>query len=73
MLVLARRLGEKIYVGNDVVVTVVQVQHGRVRLGFDCPSQIPIHREEVYWRIQAEQEEAQRLPADRCECSAEFI
>ena len=54
MLVLARKLGEKIYVGDDIVLTVVDVKGDRVRLAFDCPVQIPIHREEVYRRICAE-------------------
>ena len=55
MLVLARKLGEKIYIGNDIVVTVVEVRGAQVRLGFDCPVQIPVLREEVYRRIHGEQ------------------
>jgi len=56
MLILARKPGERIYIGNDIVVTVVDLSRGRVRIGFDCPSQIPVHREEVYRRICAEQQ-----------------
>ncbi len=54
MLVLKRKLGEKIMICNDIVVTVIGVQGGRVKLGFDCPGHIPVHREEVHRRIRAE-------------------
>lgn len=55
MLVLARRPGERVYIGNDIVVTVVDVRGGRAKLGFQCPGQIPVHREEVHRRIHEEQ------------------
>ena len=58
MLVLARTPGERVYIGNDIVVTVVSVRGDRVRLGFDCPPQIAVHREEIYQRIRAEQTDA---------------
>ena len=54
MLVLARRPGEKVYIGNDIVVTVVDVRGGRASLGFQCAGQIPVYREEVYRRIHEE-------------------
>jgi carbon storage regulator len=54
MLVLNRKLGERIFICNDIVVTVVGVQGGRVKLGFDCPGHIPVHREEVHLRIREE-------------------
>ncbi len=55
MLVLSRKIGEKVCIGNDITVTVIDVRGDRVRLGFDCPIQIPVHREEVCRRIRAEQ------------------
>lgn len=55
MLVLTRKAGEKVYIGNDIVVTISAVSGDRVRLGFDCPAQLPVHREEVYRRIRDEQ------------------
>ena len=58
MLVLARKRGERVYIGNDIVVTVVDVRGDRIRLGFDCPPQIAVHREEIYQRIRAEQTDA---------------
>jgi carbon storage regulator len=54
MLVLSRKLGERVFIGNDIVVTIVAVQGDRVRVGVDCPAPIPVHREEVYQRIRNE-------------------
>lgn len=51
MLVLSRKIGESIVIGNDITVTVIDVRGDRVRLAFECPTQIPVHREEVYRRI----------------------
>jgi carbon storage regulator len=53
MLVLSRKPGEKIQIGKNVVVTVVALSRSRVRLGIDCPIEIPVHREEVQRRIWA--------------------
>jgi carbon storage regulator len=55
MLVLSRKEGQRIRIGDSVVVTVVGLSGGRVRLGIEGPVSVPIHREEVYRRIQAEQ------------------
>lgn len=55
MLVLSRNRGERIAIGDDVEVTVVDVHGGRVSLGFRCPNQIPVHRAEVHRRIPDEQ------------------
>lgn len=63
MLVLNRKLGERIFICNDIIVTVVGVHGGRVKLGFDCPGHIPVHREEVHRRIRAEK--AAELPRDQ--------
>ena len=51
MLVLSRKLGEKIRIGKNVEVIVVDISRNRIRLGIDCPVNIPVHREEVYRRI----------------------
>lgn len=53
MLVLARKVNERIVIGDDVVVTVIEVRHGVVRLGINAPKSVPVHREEVRDRIQA--------------------
>ncbi len=51
MLVLSRKRGEVIIIGDDVIVTVLAVHGDRVKLGFKAPAEIPIHREEVRERI----------------------
>ncbi|GAB2693746.1 carbon storage regulator CsrA [Thalassiella azotivora] len=48
MLVLTRRAGESVVIGDDVVVTVVEVRGDVVRLGIDAPREVKVHREEVY-------------------------
>lgn len=54
MLILTRRIGETLMVGDDVKVTVLNIQGGQVRIGVDAPKQVEVHREEIYSRIQAE-------------------
>jgi carbon storage regulator len=51
MLVLTRRQDEQIVIGGDIVVTVVEVKGNMVRLGFDAPPQVSIHRREVHEEI----------------------
>jgi carbon storage regulator len=51
MLVLTRTRGKRIVVGDDIVITVVDICGDRVKLGFSCPDEIPVHREEVFRRI----------------------
>ena len=66
MLTLTREIGEKIVIGDDVVVTVLSVsENGRVRLGIEAPRQIRIDRAEVLERIRRENVEAGELPSDR--------
>lgn len=54
MLILTRRAGETIMVGNDIKVVVLGVRHNQVKIGIDAPDEIAVHREEIYQRIQAE-------------------
>lgn len=58
MLVLTRRSGESVMVGDDVVVTVLDVRSDMVRLGIQAPRSVPVHREEVYRELQAANKEA---------------
>ncbi|MCK4579687.1 MAG: carbon storage regulator CsrA [Candidatus Marinimicrobia bacterium] len=51
MLVLTRRHGESIRIGDGIVITVLESSGGQVKIGIDAPSQIPVHREEIYRRI----------------------
>ncbi len=60
MLVLSRHRDEKIIIGDNIIVTVVDIRRDRVRLGITAPAHIPVHREEVYEAIQREQREAAR-------------
>lgn len=53
MLILTRRIGECIHVGDDITVMVTQVNKGEVRIGITAPRGVPVHREEIYRRILA--------------------
>ncbi|NLD14838.1 MAG: carbon storage regulator CsrA [Gammaproteobacteria bacterium] len=57
MLILTRRVGETLMVGDDVTVTVLGVKGNQVRIGVDAPKDVAVHREEIYQRIQNEKEE----------------
>jgi len=55
MLILTRRVGESVNIGSDVVVEVVAIKGNQVRIGVEAPRSVPVHREEVFNRIQQEQ------------------
>ncbi len=58
MLILTRRIGEKLIIDDDIVLTVLAVKGSQVRIGVEAPESIGIYREEIYKRIQSEQDQA---------------
>lgn len=56
MLILTRRVGERLMIGEDISVTVLGVKGNQVRIGVDAPSSVIVHREEIYQRIRSERQ-----------------
>jgi len=76
MLILTRRVGETVMIGNDVTVTVLGVKGNQVRIGINAPKTVAVHREEIYERIKREQQGQQgqqgESEADEPKHSAEY-
>jgi carbon storage regulator len=56
MLILTRRVGETVMIGNEVTVTVLGVKGNQVRIGVNAPKNVSVHREEIYERIKREED-----------------
>ena len=61
MLVLSRQRDESIMIGDNIVVTIVDIRGDKVRVGINAPTEIPVHRQEIYEAIQRENQRAARL------------
>lgn len=66
MLILTRRIGESLMIGDDVIVTVLGSVGNQVKIGVSAPKNVPVHREEIYQKIQEEKSETPvKKPANR--------
>ena len=61
MLILTRRVGESLMIGDDVNVTVLGIKGNQVRIGVNAPKEVAVHREEIYQRIQEENESSDKV------------
>jgi carbon storage regulator len=61
MLILTRRIGETVVIGNDITVTILEVRGNHVRVGFNAPKTVAVHRAEIYERIKCDQDPANHL------------
>ncbi|MEL0082656.1 MAG: carbon storage regulator CsrA [Gammaproteobacteria bacterium] len=64
MLILTRRIGESVMIGDDVKISVLGVKGNQIRLGVSAPREVAVHREEIYQRIQEESEAASAARAE---------
>ena len=65
MLILTRRVGEVVMIGNDVTVTVLGVKGNQVRIGVNAPRDVAVHREEIFERIKREEQDGGGASAPR--------
>ena len=63
MLILTRRVGETVMIGDEVTVTVLRVKGNQVRIGVNAPKDVAVHREEIYERIKREEDQESRSAA----------
>ncbi len=70
MLILTRRVGETVMIGDDVTITVLGVKGNQVRVGINAPKHVAVHREEIYERIKREQQSSEEVEKPKpAECA----
>jgi len=69
MLILTRRVGETVMIGDDVTITVLGVKGNQVRVGINAPKHVAVHREEIYERIKREQQPDEVETPKPAECA----
>ena len=70
MLILTRRVGETVMIGDDVTITVLGVKGNQVRVGINAPKHVAVHREEIYERIKREQQSDEVEKPQPAECAS---
>jgi carbon storage regulator len=70
MLILTRRVGETVMIGDDVTITVLGVKGNQVRVGINAPKHVAVHREEIYERIKREQQSEEVEQPKPAECAS---
>ena len=73
MLILTRKLGESVTIGDDIKVTVLGIRGRQVKLGIIAPQKVMVHREEIYFRIQEENRVAVQVKREQVDKIAEMI
>lgn len=73
MLILTRKVGEAINIGDDIKITVLGIQGQQVRLGIVAPQSVAVHREEIYLKIQQENKKASQTPKEDVDQLAEAV
>lgn len=64
MLILTRRVGETLMIGDDVTVTVLEIKGNQIRIGVNAPKETSVHREEIYERIEKETQDISRKTSE---------